>query len=302
VRALVRREGVVARRQHPGLVGCIDGMARSGHLVPVLPGVYRAAEQEPSFPVRVAALQAWCPDAVLVRGSAARLTFMPEGVVSDVVEAAVPRRGSHRGYSLVTRKVPEELVVHRGPLRLTTPALTALDLCEGGADVIDVVLRSRAASLSDLWRAFELTRGRRGNHARMVHLLDSKSEPWSAAERLCHRLLRDAGIGGWRSNLPVRAGGRTYYLDVAFPEVGLVLEIDGRLHEDDVDVFENDRWRQNALVLEGWVVVRFTWTMLTRHPETVVETIRAALAATKDHGRPTGFRQSILARPSAHAQ
>lgn len=68
MRALVRREGVVARRQHPVLVGCIDGMARSGHLVPVLPGVYRAAEQEPSFPVRVAALQAWCPDAVLVHG------------------------------------------------------------------------------------------------------------------------------------------------------------------------------------------------------------------------------------------
>jgi len=295
VRSQVRRTGVVARRDHPALVGCVDAMVKTGQLVPVLPGVYTATGQAGEFRVKVAALLVWCPDAVLVGTTAARLTFWP--TASDIlVEAAAPRRGSYAGFRLVARRVPEELVLQRGPLRMTAPALTALDLCESGADVIDLVLRSRAATLAGLWRAFELTRGRRGNQQRLVHLLDSKGEPWSAAERRCHRLLREAGIGGWRPNLPVRAGGRTFYLDVAFPEVGLVVEVDGRLHEDDEDVFENDRWRQNALVLDGWVVLRFTWTMLTEHPDFVVETIRAALAASSDGGRPTGFRHSMLGR------
>jgi hypothetical protein len=47
--------------------------------------------------------------------------------------------------------VPADLVVESAGLRLTAPALTALDLCpsHGGA-AIDAVLRSRRAGLADL--------------------------------------------------------------------------------------------------------------------------------------------------------
>jgi very-short-patch-repair endonuclease len=71
--------------------------------------------------------------------------------------------------------------------------------------------------------------------------------------------------------------GRTYYLDIAFRSLRLAIEIDGRLHEDDPDLFESDRWRQNALVRDGWRVLRFTWAMLRDHPEAFVEEVRAAL-------------------------
>jgi very-short-patch-repair endonuclease len=152
-----------------------------------------------------------------------------------------------------------------------------------------------------LWEAFELTRGRRGNRQRLRRLIDSRDEARSAAERLCHRLLRDARLTGWEPNLPVRSGGRLYLLDVAFPGAGLVVEIDGRLHEDDPDVFENDRWRQNALVLDGWVVVRVTWAMLTTHPEAVLETIRAALAAARTT-RPLTYRGPICREAAPHAR
>ena len=219
----------------------------------------------------------------------------------DLVEVATARRGSYRGFRLVERVVPAELVEEWNGLRLAMPALAALDLSDTATDAIDHVLLSRTATLDGLWRAFELTRGRRGNAARLIHLIDSRDEPWSAAERLCHRLLREAGLVGWESNLPVRSGGHLYFLDVAFPGVGLVVEIDGRLHEDDPDIFENDRWRQNNLVLDGWVVVRLTWTMLTRHPETVLETIRAALAVARS-GRPLRYRTSICREASPHAQ
>jgi hypothetical protein len=42
--------------------------------------------------------------------------------------------------------------------------------------------------------------------------------------------------------------GCLYYIDIAFPHLKLAIEIDGRLHEEDEDLFESDRWRQNALV------------------------------------------------------
>ena len=298
--AVLRREGVVVRRAHPDLAGAIDWLVRGGRLRTVLPGVYAATEQADDFRVRVAALAQWSPDAVVTGAAAARLTFWPSLAV-DVVEVATTRRGSYPGFWLRNRAVPDELVAQRPGLRVAVPALAALDLSHGDTEPIDQVLRSRAATLDGLWRAFELTRGRRGNGQRLRHLIDSRDEPWSAAERLCHRVLREAGITGWDSNLPVRSGGRLYFLDIAFPGAGLVIEIDGRLHENDPDVFENDRWRQNDLVLDGWVVVRFTWTMLTKHPETVVETIRAALTVART-SRPLTYRTSICREASPHAR
>ena len=298
--AVLRRQGVVARREHPDLTGAIDWLVRGGQLGGVLPGVYAAAEQTDDFRVRVAALARWSADAVIIGAAAARLTFW-RSVPVDVIEVATTRRGSYRGFRLTHRAVPQELVVEQHGVRVAVPALAALDLSDTATDAIDQALRSRAATLDGLWDAFQLTRGRRGNAQRLTHLIDSRDEPWSAAERLCHRLLRDAGIRGWESNLPVRSGGHLYFLDVAFPGPGVVVEIDGRLHEDDPEVFENDRWRQNALVLDGWVVVRFTYAMLLNHPEAVLETIRSALAVGQTT-RPLTYRTSICREAAPHAR
>ena len=49
----------------------------------------------------------------------------------------------------------------------------------------------------------------------------------------------------------------------------------------DEDLFESDRWRQNALVADGWRVLRFTWRMLKEHPEVVVAAISARIALKK---------------------
>jgi very-short-patch-repair endonuclease len=131
--------------------------------------------------------------------------------------------------------------------------------------------------LAGMWRALELSPYRDGNALRRRLLLDSRDEPWSAAERLCHRLLREAGITGWRANVAAPTLGHIYFIDVAFEHLMLGLEIDGRRHQNDQNLFEWDRWRQNALVLQGWRVLRFTWDMLTCHPDLVVQTIREAL-------------------------
>ena len=71
--------------------------------------------------------------------------------------------------------------------------------------------------------------------------------------------------------------GSTYYLDVLFRGIRLLIEIDGREHHTGKEVFETDRWRQNLLLLDGWFVLRFTWAMLEERPDEVVAMVRAAL-------------------------
>jgi very-short-patch-repair endonuclease len=156
--------------------------------------------------------------------------------------------------------------------------LTALDLAAvtGGA-AIDEVLRTRASTLPRMRRALDLSRGLWGTRERRRFLLDSRDEPWSAAERLFHRLLRQAGITGWSANAAVTIDGVAYYLDVAFRRIRLAVEIDGRLHHSSDTAFETDRRRQNRLILDGWRVLRFTWAMLTDDPEGVIAAVRRAL-------------------------
>ena len=52
---------------------------------------------------------------------------------------------------------------------------------------------------------------------------------------------------------------------------------DGRLYHTGAEAFESDRWRQNLLVLNGWCVLRFTWTMIEDHPEKVLAMVRDAI-------------------------
>jgi very-short-patch-repair endonuclease len=132
--------------------------------------------------------------------------------------------------------------------------------------------------LADLHAAMALIRRQPGNEVRRRLLRESSEEPWSAAERLLHRLLREAGIEGWRGNARLSIGANTYVVDILFRAARLVIEVDGR-HFHGEARFESDRWRQNALVLDGWRVLRFTWAMLERYPDRVVAAIEKALAA-----------------------
>ncbi len=280
IEELLVRDGAIARRDHPGLQSAVRHLLRRGELVAVLPGVYARRDEATTVRTRVRALMLADPDAVVTGQAAAQLSFWPQLPV-DRVTAAIrhARPAGPPGFSFVKRNVPSELIVQPNRVRLTSPALTALDLCDDvGGDAIDHALRSRMTTLAHLNEALELTTWRRGNRRRRQLLLDSRDEPWSAAERRCHRLLRAAGISGWRANLPIEIDEQAYFVDVGFKKLKLALEIDGREYHIGIEVFEIDRWRQNRMVLDGWMVLRFTWRMLEDHPDEVVEMVRNALA------------------------
>jgi len=73
----------------------------------------------------------------------------------------------------------------------------------------------------------------------------------------------------------------TFYADLIFRKLKLVIEIDGRLYHTGAEVFETDRRRQNLLVLDGWCVLRFTWTMIEERPEEVIAIVLEAIEMLK---------------------
>ena len=73
----------------------------------------------------------------------------------------------------------------------------------------------------------------------------------------------------------------TFYADLIFRKLKLVIEIDGRLYHTGAEVFETDRRRQNLLVLDGWCVLRFTWTMIEERPEEVIAMVLEAIEMLK---------------------
>ena len=91
--------------------------------------------------------------------------------------------------------------------------------------------------------------------------------------------------------------GATYFLDIGFDRERVAGEIDGRKYHCEPDVFESDRERQNALVLNGWLILRFTWLMLTQDPDYVVLTTRQALAARGTASRLRHTQADLRRRP-----
>ena len=144
IQHLLATEGVVARRDHPKLIGTIDWLVRNGNLRPVLPGVYAEQGLCDSIRTRILALMHWDPDAVLLGSAAARVSFWPEIRVSSIMCSLKHHRRPQPGYEFTRQLIPAELVVNRSGIRYTSPALTALDLCGAmGGDAIDQALRAR---------------------------------------------------------------------------------------------------------------------------------------------------------------
>jgi hypothetical protein len=68
----------------------------------------------------------------------------------------------------------------------------------------------------------------------------------------------------------------TVFLDAAWPEVKLAVELDGAAFHGSAEARERDLRRDAALAALGWVVLRFSYRQLTRHPERCRAQIAAA--------------------------
>lgn len=239
-----------------------------------LPGVYAHPEVQDTWETRVLSAHLWAPELVFSGGAAAKLGWWSDLDCPVIGMSGAKRKSPSPWLAVSQAKEPPEFIWERGGMKLTSPPLSAVQLAATiGPKAIDEALRRRVTTLPLLHQALEAIPCRPGNKEVRQLLHESKENPWSALEREAHRLLRTARITGWKGNYPVMIKGRRYYLDIAFPGLKLAIELDGwGVHSDRV-AFVSDRERQNDLLVEGWIVLRFSWEML----DDLVPTVRAAM-------------------------
>jgi Protein of unknown function (DUF559) len=187
----------------------------------------------------------------------------------------------------------EDRRLHRGVLHtdeierrwgipVTTPARTWRDLAtvlEPAAllavtdQLLDVLCRP-----ADLERALSRAPSGRGaaRCRRVLAVADPRVD--SPMESVIRWLLHDAGLP--RPTLQYRAlddrGRHIGFGDMAWPEHKVLVEFDGDVHRER-RVFVADLRRHNRLVLEGWIVLRFSSADVLGRPQEVIAALRRAL-------------------------
>ncbi|MGC3992872.1 MAG: DUF559 domain-containing protein [Propionicimonas sp.] len=277
---LLASSPVLALREHPHSARTIQRAAADGLLVPVLPGVFVRKGLDDDPVTRLRAVSAWSSPGVVHARTAIELFSGTS--VSMPVELRSPNRDAPVPWLKVARgSVPREFRCRFHGVRTVTPAYACLELAstDRGETAFDF-LRRRLVTPADLAAALPTFDGTHGNPERRRIATQAIRNPWSFAEARLQDLLLGAGITGWVANEPLRLGQVLLFPDIWFPELRLVIEFDGKeIHTDHLR-FENDRWRQNLLVTEGFRVLRITWQMLMDEPFLVLQLVQAAIALT----------------------
>ena len=289
VRTLAERQYGLFSRMQALTVGAsrsaCDRRLRSGLWLPTeQAGVYRLPAYPRSWHQRVMAVVLGGPPPIVAsHRAAAVLHGIREGTPLDftVPPAAYPRVGS--------RAVHRAPVVRRDRATIGGIPATAIDrtLVDLGAVIEEAPLEQaveaayrRGLTTDERVRAKleELAAPGRDGVARLRRVLDRRGKGRAAGSELEVRviqLLREAGLAEPVRQYEVVIGATRYFIDIAYPARRLAIEVDGRQSHE----FEDDRARQNALVLAGWTVLRFTWADVMERADQVIAAIVMAMAA-----------------------
>ena len=302
--ALLRGQGGLARRRDVLRTGLsrrgLDRLVRQGRLRPLTPHLFTDVEQ-PAPDEQLRALAVGLQGTVS-HDSAALLWGLELVTHPDRLTVTVERdrsRASRAGARVHRRDLPRDDRVHRDGLWLTTPLRTVLDLCRSlplaeAVAVADSALRRRLITVEELVGALAVLPPAVGRLrvAAVVRLVDPRSE--SVLESLCRVLLHLAGLPAPDTQWVVRRSDGRWIgrVDFAWPAARLVVETDGFAFHADRASYRADRRRGNALVLDGWRVLRFSWEDVVHHPEGVIAEVRTALAPLAQEDR--AVRRTVL--------
>ncbi len=281
--ALADRQGSVvsaAQARSCGLSGSAIGRRVSSREWRLLHrATYRVSALRPDRATAVWAAHLAVADSAVAGGAALwRLGLLPEPPAVPQVVVRTGWRGTAPTGVRVTRSSPflRSTVLVGGMRTVRCETAVVQFLASGAVDgpaVLDRALQLGRVGLAQLDEVLEAASPGRGL-ARARALVHAAADgAASEAERRLGRALTAAGITGFRRNARV---GR-YVVDLAFPAHRLAVEVDGWAWHTDPDRFQSDRARQNALVLAGWTVLRFTWSDVSERPDRVVAEIRRAL-------------------------
>lgn len=259
------------------------GQLRGPRFQRLFPDVYAPAHLEPDLALRSAAA------AVLVEGrgvlagySAAELLGASCGPADAPAEVLLLRPGG-QSYRCPGLRVHRDLVdpaetTEIGPYGVTTPVRTAFDLIRWvpafreKVVAVDALAHNCTIAPDGVLRLRTRHVGARGARhvVPVLTLCDARAE--SPMETRIRMALYEHGLPVPHVQFEVDAGGRARRLDLAYPEVKLAIEYDGRDHRGQEQAHK-DLLREAALVRLGWTVLRFDAHAVHFRPARIAGTV-----------------------------
>jgi hypothetical protein len=289
----MQQGGVITRNQALELglsPNQIKWRIASGRWTVIKRSVYQLAKPRDRRDLMRTVLVTW-PGAVISHESAAEIYGLPFVERNDHrVIVSHHSRTTHDYVGFVVRRTHDLdgwHVTELDGIRLTTIARTVVDLAADrsarhmGA-IVDRLVSDGLLEILELAAVLDAT-GRRGKPGTttMREVLEARigpDHPGSVLERRGRQLIADAGLPLPQSEYPIPwTTGRRF--DDAYPERKIAIEWDSRRFHGQLSSFEADRVRDRDAAVHGWVVLRYTWVDVNRHPERVVSALRELLAA-----------------------
>lgn len=295
LRSLAERQyGVFSRTQATD--GGADRFLRSqrvstGRWVPVGAAAYRMAGAPVTWRgLLLAAHWDAGPRSLIARRSAAQLFRWP-GFEGNEVDVLVPRAMDHV-CTIATisesRRFDRVLTTQLGLLPVVAPADTMVHLAPDLGFkrlewLIDDLAASNKLKLERLQRAErELSFGCKGMRPLRAILKDREPGqpvyPDSALEKLFTEVVTGRGLPAFQRqvNLPGRDGAPPGRVDFLWPDVRIIVEVDGRRWHTRVQDFERDAERRLHWLALGYATAPITWAMLTTSPDEVCADLLSA--------------------------
>jgi len=209
------------------------------------------------------------------------------GTHDDEIEISVPLERRPRLTAVRVHRtgtlLESDLGVVRG-IPVLSPARTIADLSsrlkiEQLASMVDDALRRGLLSIRGLDRVVRhLHRKAPGRSPKKLSTVLADRIPGyhpadSDLESRVFSHLAEGGLPTPERQFKVVIDARTYYLDLAYPDAKLAIEVDGFDFHRSRGVFDADRIRQNDLVRAGWTVLRFTSRSTAQEIVTAVQAV-----------------------------
>ncbi|WP_258194932.1 DUF559 domain-containing protein [Rhodococcus sp. OK519] len=241
----------------------------------ILPRVY--ATGEPTTLALCYAVTQWQPPAVLSHRTAAWL----HGWIDEpkILDATVPpdvRARAPEWIRIHRRGIDPRHITESWSLPVVSRAQTVVDCAavmspDEFEPLVDAQL-TRTVDPEQLVALCAANPGRWGNTPTTAQLRMAAVRAASEPERLLDRALN-------RRRCPLAANEPIgpYVCDFVDGRGRVVVEVDGREFHSAPEVFRSDRKRQNWLVLQGWLVLRYAAYDVLADPDTVAEEIVEAV-------------------------
>lgn len=208
--------------------------------------------------------------------------------VHGVIHVTAPDdQGRNRRRGVVTHRPSRAAAVTiKDGVRLSTPSQVFCDLASYGVGLVDLVvvgdgiLRARLATREELARAVARMSGAGARSARRAlgYLRDGVD---SAMESRLRMLLVLAGFPEPEVNLMLRGADGSWRrrFDLAYRDLKLLIEYDGRQHADNPQQWESDIFRREELQRLGYVLVTVTAGGIYSDPGRTLRRVADAVAA-----------------------